>query len=158
MRTRHLNFARPGPARSGYTLIELLVAIAILGIVFVSLYAGFSAGFAIIKLARENLRATQIMQEKMETIRLYTWEQINAPGFIPTNFVDAFYIDPTDGSLKEGITYTGNVTIAAAPITETYAPDLRLVTIQIGWHSSGVNRTREMQTLVTKHGLQKYVY
>ena len=113
---------------------------------------------AIIKLARENLRATQIMQEKMETIRLYTWDQINTPGFVPTNFLDAFYVDATNGSVKQGITYTGVVTIAAAPVTESYAVDLRLVTIQIGWESGGIARTRDMQTLVTKHGLQKYVY
>ena len=91
--------------RAAYSMIELLVAIAILGIMFVSLYSGFSAGFAIIQLARENLRATQVLQEKMETIRLYTWEQINTPGFIPTNFLDSFYAAASNTS-SQGITYT----------------------------------------------------
>ena len=143
--------------RAAYSIIELLVAIAILGIMFVSLYSGFSAGFAIIQLARENLRATQVLQEKMETIRLYTWEQINTPGFIPTNFLDSFYAAASNTS-SQGITYTGRVTIAQAPISESYSNDLRLVTIEVDWLSAGVVRTRQMNTFVTRHGLQKYIY
>src|SRR5687767_14388252 len=59
-----------------FSIIEVLVALAIAGVLFTSLYAGISAGFVVIETARENLRATQIMVEKLETIRLYTWEQI----------------------------------------------------------------------------------
>ena len=156
-RARFYGGARKAPL-AAYTLIELLVAVAVLGIMFVSLYSGISAGVAIIKLSRENLRATQILQEKMETIRLYTWEQINTPGFIPTNFVDAFYINATNGAQQAGITYTGRVSITSAPVTESYSNDLRLVNIEVDWESTGIVRTREMQTLVTRHGLQKYVY
>ena len=60
-------------AELAFSMIEILVAMVVLGIMFVSLYSGFSSGFAVVQLARENLRATQILQEKMETIRLYTW-------------------------------------------------------------------------------------
>ena len=63
--------------------MEVLVAVAIIGTVFVSLYLGMTQGFAIVQVARENLRATQILQEKTEIIRLYTWDQINTAGFIP---------------------------------------------------------------------------
>ena len=108
--------------------------------------------------ACENLRATQILQEKMETIRLYTWEQINTPGFVPTNFLDSFYVAATNQANQQGITYTGRVAIAAAPVTESYSNDLRLVTIEVDWESAGVVRTREMNTFVTRHGLQKYIY
>jgi prepilin-type N-terminal cleavage/methylation domain-containing protein len=139
-----------------YSMIELLVAVAVLGVMFVSLYSGFSAGFAIIELARENLRATQILQEKMETIRLYTWDQINTPGFIPTNFLENFYaVGATNVS---GLTYTGSVTIAKAPITTSYSNELKNVTIQVRWRSAGVPRTREMSTFVTRNGLQNYIY
>ena len=139
-------------------MIELMVAVAVLGIMFVSLYTGFSAGFGIIQLARENLRATQILQEKMETIRLYTWEQVNTPGFIPTDFIDSFYVDAENNANHQGINYTGRVAIAAAPVSESYSNDLRLVTIEVDWESAGVVRTRQMNTFVTRHGLQKYIY
>jgi prepilin-type N-terminal cleavage/methylation domain-containing protein len=138
-----------------FSMIEILVAMTVLGIMFVSLYSGFSSGFAVVQLARENLRATQILQEKMETIRLYTWDQINTPGFIPTNFVDNFYVS---SNVVSGMSYTGRVTIAKAPVSETYSNELKSVTIDLKWVSADVMRTRTMQTYVTRHGLQNYIY
>jgi len=135
--------------------MEVLVAVAIGGVVFVSLYSGLSTGFAIVQLARENLRATQILQEKMETIRLYTWEQITTQGFIPTNFTDVFY---TATQYSGGLTYTGSVTIANSPLTESYTSDLRMVTVKVSWESANVLRQREMATFVSRYGLQNYVY
>ena len=136
-------------------MIEVLVSVAVLAIMFVSLYSGFSAGFAVIQLARENLRATQILQEKMETIRLYTWEQINTPGFIPTNFVDTFY---SSGTNSTSMSYTGRVTIVRPVMTEAYSNELKSVKIELRWVSAGILRNREMQTLVTRNGLQNYIY
>ena len=135
--------------------MEVLVAVAIGGVVFVSLYSGLSTGFAVVQLARENLRATQILQEKLETIRLYTWEQITAQGFIPTNFTDVFY---SATQYTGGLTYTGSVAIANAPLTESYNSDLRMVTVKVSWESANVLRQREMSTFVSRYGLQNYVY
>ena len=44
---------RKSRAHSGYTLAEVMVAALVLGTMTVSLYAGFSSGFALIRLARE---------------------------------------------------------------------------------------------------------
>ncbi|MGV3773654.1 MAG: PulJ/GspJ family protein [Verrucomicrobiales bacterium] len=147
-----------------FTMIELMVAVAIVGVMFVSLYAGFSTGFAVIQLARENLRASQILQEKMETIRLYTWDQINRTNFIPATFVEPFYAVSQTGSTipassgDTGLIYTGKVSITNAPVTESYSSELRMVTITINWKSANVQRTREMSTFVTRNGLQNYIY
>jgi type II secretory pathway pseudopilin PulG len=138
-----------------YSLLEVLVAASLLGILFVALYSGMSAGFAAVQLARENLRATQVMQEKMETIRLYRWDQINRTGFIPTQFTEYFY---TIDKEKSGVRYSGKVTISDAPITESYASELKMITIQLTWKSGKVDRSREMHTFVSRYGLQHYVY
>jgi hypothetical protein len=135
--------------------MEILVAAAVSGIVFVAVYAGISSGFAVVQLARENLRATQILQEKMETLRLYTWEQINTAGFIPTNFTDVFYAATQAVS---GLTYTGSVSIVETPVTEAYSNDLKQVTVRVSWVSAKVLRQREMTTFVSHYGLQNYVY
>lgn len=141
---------------AAFSMIELLVGMAILGVMFVSLYAGLSSGFAIVQLARENLRATQIMQEKMETIRLYTWDQINKTNFIPKTFIEPFYSASTQNT--GGLLFTGLVTIARAPITESYSNDLKRVRIEVQWRSAKVLRKRDMETFVTRNGLQNYIY
>jgi hypothetical protein len=109
-----------------------------------------------VQLARENLRATQIMEEKMETIRLYRWDQINQAGFVPTNFTQPFY--PPNVTNTSSVTFTGVVTIAAAPFTEYYTDDLAQVTVNLSWVSSKVLRKRSMTTVVARNGLQQYIY
>src|SRR5258707_2277441 len=90
---------------AAFSLVEVVVSMGILGALIISLYAGIAWGFSIMRLARENIRATQIMTEKMETIRLYNWDQINSNGFIPTTFSVAYYpLGQTNGS---GLTYYG---------------------------------------------------
>jgi type II secretory pathway pseudopilin PulG len=144
-----------GKSDSAFSLIEVVVAVGLAGIMFVSLYAGISSGFAVVQLARENLRGTQILQEKMETLRLYTWEQLTTVGFIPTNFTDVFYATTQSAS---GLTYTGMVSIASAPVTEAYSNDLKQITVRVTWTSANVLREREMTTFVSRYGLQNYIY
>jgi len=147
---------RRASVAGGFSTIEVLVTLLVAGIVFVSLYAGVTSGFAFVQLARENLRATQIMEEKMETIRLYTWDQINQAGFIPTNFVQPFY--PLNIANTNSMTYTGMLTIASTPFTEYYTDDLKQFTIDLTWKSANVVRHRSMNTIVARYGLQQYIY
>jgi hypothetical protein len=71
--------------------------------------------------------------------------------------VENFYTVGTNAAANTLI-YTGRVTIADAPVTESYSNELKLVSIQLQWVSAKVQRTREMQTYVTRHGLQNYIY
>ena len=142
-------------ARWAFTLVEVMVGVIILAVGIASLYLGFSQGFAVIQSARENLRATQILQEKMETIRLFDWNQITtAPS--RTNFTASFYPLATSGN--QGIAYTGTRIITNAPVAESYSNDLRLIIFQLTWTSGNVQRQREMRTLVSQYGLHNYVF
>ena len=150
--------------RHAFTLMEVLVVVAIIGFEFVTLYLGMTQGFGIVQVARENLRATQILQEKMETIRLYTWDQINTAGFIPPTFTAAFYpagSQTNQGAINQGATYQGTVTISDVPpplSTASYAKDMKMVVVQVRWQSGNIQRNRDMRTLVSHYGLHNYIY
>jgi hypothetical protein len=118
---------------------------------------GFAHGFSITRQSRENQRATQILAEKMETIRLYTWDQLNTPGYVPTNFTSYAY---PEGILEasRGITYTGLLSISKAPLTEGYASDLKDATVTVKWTTGSIQHTRKMTTLISRYGLQNYIY
>ena len=136
--------------------MEVMFGVAILSVGFASLYLGFPHGFAIIQVTRENLRATQILQEKMETIRLFSWTQItDAAAQPPYSFSETFYPLATSGS--QGITYSGTRIITNAPISERYSNDMMLVIVQLKWASGKIDRQREMRTLVSHYGLQNYI-
>src|SRR5438876_7965672 len=138
-----------------YSIIEVLVGAGIFGLGFVSLLAGMSSAFSFTQLAREDLRATQIMLERMETIRLYNWDQINGSnGFvIPTIFTNAYY--PPGLSTSSGIYYTGQVSILPANLDPaSYTDAMRSVKVSLQWKSGNVLRVRSMSTLVGSNGIQ----
>jgi hypothetical protein len=121
-----------------------------------SLYLGMSQGFAVIQLARENLRATQVLQEKMEALRLISWTQLNTGGFVPETFEAPFYA--TGRQDQDDLVYNGEVEIREVPFTVAYADDLRLAVVTVRWRSGNVIRTRQMRTLLSNYGLQNYIY
>jgi hypothetical protein len=107
------------------------------------------------RMARENLRATQIILEKVETIRLYSWDQINTAGFIPATFTQVYDSTRTNAA---GLTYNGTMTITAAPITNSYKDDLRMLTVNLSWTTGYIPRTRQFSTFIARDGLQNYTY
>src|SRR6266404_5225022 len=107
-------------SRGAHTLAEVMVSVGLLGIMVVSLFAGFSSGFDVVRSARENVRATQILEERMEVIRLVKWDNV-APGFIPTNFTVPFYAAVGSNVAAGGLTYTGAVSFPSNGMGETYA-------------------------------------
>ena len=148
-----------------FTLIEVLVSVSIVGIMFLSLYGGITSGFAVINVARENLRATQIMVEKMEVMRLYTWDQVNSNGFVPLTFTASYY--PPIGTTNDqqnsavtngGIVYYGTISFSNAPVSTNYSSSVKLVTVTMYWTNGTYTHQRSMQTLVSANGIQAYVY
>ncbi len=149
----------PSRTRAGMTLAEVMVGVGVMGIMSVSLYAGFAFAFAEIRLAQENVRATQILEERMEVVRLLNWDQVvNLPGYIPMSFTAPFYADNPTNPPSGAFSYTGTVLVTNAPVTETYANDLRMIQIQVSWPSGNVIRQRQMTTFVAQYGVQKYIY
>ena len=145
--------------KSAFTLVETMVGVAVTGIMIVSLYGGFAFGFQEVRLAREEERATQILLERMEVVRLFNWDQvINLPGYIPTSFTAPFYANNPTNPPANSFTYSGTVVVTNAPGAETYLADLRMIKIEVTWPSAKITRRKQMTTLVSQYGLQKYVY
>ena len=138
-----------------FSLIEAMVAASMIGIVLMALLSGMSFGYLQIKNLQENQRATQILTEKLDQIRLFNWDQITTNG-LPATFTAPYY--ELTNRYSAGFYYTGKVEIASAPITESYSNFLRKVTIQLQWSSGNVVKKREVSTLVSSNGLFNYVY
>ena len=139
---------------TAFTLPEVMVAVVVMLATFGGFYLGFTQGFAMIQAARENLRATQILQEKSETIRLFNWDDLNAA----TNpYLFTNWYSPNVNLNKRGLAYSGTRIISNAPLSESYSNDVRLVTFQLTWRSGKVQRNREFSTLVSRYGLHDYI-
>src|SRR5204863_8890541 len=84
----------PPPPRyrraAAFTLVETVVASFITAIMLPAIYASLAAGFSMVQVSRENLRATQIIVQRMEAIRLSPFTLIQNPSSYPTNSTDYY--------------------------------------------------------------------
>ena len=152
----------PRLRKLAYTLVEVIVCVALIVILFVSLYGGMSTGFALTQASRENLRATQIMLEYMEGIRLYNWDQLTQSNWIPGSFTRYYYpLANTNAGESLGIPYYGTVTITTNPVmnpTAVYSANMASVTVALAWTNAAVPHSRTMTTYVARNGMQNYIY
>ncbi len=144
--------------QSGFSLVEILVTIAVFSLTAGALFRAIASGTVLIQNARENIRANQILVEKMETIRLYTFDQMVTSGFIPTTFTAPLQPTVLGNTNSPGFVFSGQVTITIPPLSTSYVDDLRLVKIQLTWTSNSILHRRNVSTLVCKNGLQSYIY
>jgi prepilin-type N-terminal cleavage/methylation domain-containing protein len=162
---------RKASAKGAFTLIEVMISMAVVALMFVSLYAGITQGLAVISTARENMRATQIMIEKIELLRLYSWDQMNTPGFIPAAFAERLMPSNTTNASTTassvqglsvpagaGTVFVGTIELGAAPVDSGYTNAMRLATLTVAWTNGNIRRSRSMQTLVAQRGIHDYVY
>jgi len=153
--------ARKHAARSGgFSIIEAIVAMGVVGIVIVSLYAALTMGFRGVEMGREDVRATQIMVRKMDQLGRSSWSQITNSSCIPTTFYEPFNPESATPTNSGPLIYTGTVTLSAfGDGSVSYSNDMRQVTIQLDWTSqSGMARTRSLTTFLARYGLQNYVF
>ena len=98
------------------------------------------------------------MIEKMEVIRLLSWDQIGVSNVLPATFV--VYYDPigaTNGKGR-GATYNGTIEVKQFPTAKNYQSEMRQVTVQVDWVTGGLKHSRKLKSLVAHYGIQNYVY
>ena len=145
---------------AAYTLVEVMVAAALLGLMLTVYFTGFGQGYLNLNTARQDLRATQILTQKTEAIRLCTFSQLTT---LPTTFKD-YYLD-SSATNSQLTTYYGTISVTSAtniPNWVSYYDKIKLVTISVSWtnylYDHLIPHTRSMQTLAASAGLVNYVY
>jgi len=142
------------------TIVEVVIATVIIAIAGGGVITSVNYGLFIMQIARENARASQIMLERLESVRLYNWTEITNAGYVPTTFTDVY--DPTATSNMQGTVYSGTLTVADPVFgagSTTYGNNMKQFTVSLQWNTRGrVPHNRSLTTFVAKDGLQNYVY
>ena len=130
--------------QGGFTLLEAMIATMIMAFVLTSVLATASQSARYLADIRRVARSSQVLQQKMEDIRLLSWSQLAA---YPSTFVD------TTGGV-----YSGTVTQATY---DTYngTATVKRVTISITWKTQGGRvATNTLTSLVSDGGLNTYIF
>lgn len=149
---------RAGRGVAAFTLVEMVVAMAILGIAGVGICGAITFLCNSVQFARENLRATQILAQTTEVIRLCNWDQTDpADTFIPAALTVPYFTD--NATVTNGPFYQLSVTITNPPaLGASYSNDIRMVVVTATWASGRVTHTNSVSTYVSQFGLQNYVW
>lgn len=125
----------------GFTLIEVLVALAILGIGLCVILELFSGGLRSVKISEEYVKATWYGKGKME-------EALSAKDFAE---------GVTEGSFDSQFSWTLDVKKVSPPVSqvtgdqnnsdESLPVDLYQVTLKVTWPSGAGQRTLELESL-----------
>ncbi len=158
-------------AQDGFSLAEVLIAIVIVGFLITALYSGIAHGMKTTQFVREDARATQLLNEKIDKIRLLHWDDVNDSSVLADKFY--CYFDPEDSDLgAEGVTsvkgagklrntplvYTGKVKLSSGPSDVVYGTNMLKLQIDLTWTSAGgMSRSRSITTYIAKYGIQNYV-
>ena len=144
----------------GVTLMEVVMATGIIAITGAGVISSINYGICIMRIARENQRATQVMLEKLEAIRLYNWTEVTNTGFIPSSFTASY--DPTSSSGYQGTVYYGTMAVSVPSFigtTPSYSASIRQFTVSLQWtNAGGLRHARTLSTYVAQNGIQNYVY
>lgn len=126
-------------SKKGFSLIEVLIAVFILGIVSLTLISVFIYGFNVIYKTKQLTLATQIAQEEVELIR-------------NMNFDDILTLDSSYGhdSLSELVNGTGTLSLQDGPGT-----DIKKLTVSVTWDYRGTSLRKDVVTFITREGVNK---
>ena len=139
-----------------------MCSVLIAAIALAAMFATFSNGCAILRVARDDERATQILMQKTEAIRLMTWYNLSN---CPTTFVDSF--NPTGlTNGTQGTVYYGTISLFGDPTnipsSVTYRTNIHLITISLVWtntvNATVTGHTRQAQTMLAAQGMETYLY
>lgn len=132
------------------------MAAGVIGIFFAAIYLGFIFGLRELNLERESLQATQLINQKMELLRLYSWGRLGTTNFVPSSFQQTYYYPP--GQTNAFVTYSGTIAVTGSGLTERYYNTLTKYVVTVTWRSSGKQYQRDMSTFVSQYGMQNAIY
>lgn len=140
----------------GFTLVEVIVSMTIIGIAASGVIGAVTGSFFVLRMARENQRATQILMDRAEALRVFNWNEVTN-GSLPTTFSD--YFNPYITNDPEGVLYQGTITVTSVPFNTTYSDNhMRQINLSVTWTTKGIQRTRSFSTYVACDGMENYVY
>jgi len=130
----------------GFTLIEVLVTMAILSGVLTALLSCFIYGLNIISRMKQTAVATQIIQEQLEDIRDMTYDDVVNLG---TSTFDNARLDQLG-------TWSGCEEASGGIVVESSeGDDIKKVTVTVQWTYRGREQREDLVTFKTKEGIKK---
>lgn len=160
------------PKAAGWTLVEAVVSLAVLGIGISGVLAINSRVLSQLRSTRQTAAATHALQERMDATRRATWLQLTDIGYVSGTMLGSAAAAAADlPNLVEDVEVAnypplpspvnaarrkanGSVTIVSTNVNQgTEARAVRVLSRATWTGANGIRRTRENATIVAKDGI-----
>jgi len=117
---QHVMLRRARTEQNGFALVECTIASAISALFLGSLFLMNSSAMDTIQMARESACASQVLQQRIESMRIANWHQVTDASWLLTNFLN---IDAPGASQLKGMSETltlvpyGSTTVGNTQLT-----------------------------------------
>jgi prepilin-type N-terminal cleavage/methylation domain-containing protein len=146
LRSMTLTCTMSKKCRTGFSLIELMIALFVFAIVMAGGYACVKMGLELVDKSRHHTRVSQIMQSEIERVRSMAWSELTA---LPSA--------ATQLTISNEFNQTGYGTYR---LTRTVAGSgsFRKITLLITWTDlGGRSRSKTYATQYTQGGIYDYI-
>lgn len=126
--------------QSGYTIVELLVAIFVAAILTLTITQLISSSTRVSQSSRDMVAATSFAENKIEELRSAGYSSLSVGSIDITSELPSELKGPPRGSL----------------VITTYALSIKKVTVTITYNDQGKTRTRSFATLIGELGVGQY--
>src|SRR2546425_11611017 len=143
---------RTRKAYFGFTLVETLAATTTAAIWLSAHFLAFASGFALMTVTREDVRATQIMLQRMEAVRLSGYNQFADTNKYPPSVTQDYDEKGKTNGTGGGVAYnvTHQIASALGSLPPSYRCNLTQVTVGVSWTSGKANRSHNISTYVAQ--------
>jgi len=133
--------------RHAFTITEVAIVTVILGILLSSILALHSQASRFLHDIRLTALTSQVLQQKMEDIRMLTWDQLTNYPSVWTNSASTYGTYTVTITTNAFDSYAGATTVLNVTLTTTWTN-----------FCSRRIETNRLTTLVTNRGLNSYIY
>lgn len=134
-------------SNSGFSLVELMIAIVITIIIFSGVFALSIQSMQIMRMSREESRSIQAAQYEIEKLRTYTWYTLNQLG-------PSVSVNTSNNAALAGLV-SGAATILIEPFpTSSSNEPFRHITVNVSWtRFDGATETNSIIGMISDEGM-----
>lgn len=146
----------PASRRSAFTLVEVMMAAAILAAGLIGMIQAVASGSEMLDVARKQTIAAQIINGQIEYIRLLSWSEV---GNLDPNHTASVDASDQSANIAKGFVFGTNLPAISQGFTckrliTTVKTDLKQVAYTVSWTGlTGRSYSRNGSTYVGKNGL-----
>ena len=140
---------------AGFSLIEVLITIFILGVVCITLVSVFIYGFNLLQKTKKVALATQIAQEEIEIYRNMNYDdvKIKCPSEGVVTFASLSDENTAKAYLSNTTYFTGGLGSVSIEREAVPGDDIRKLTVRITWLFHGRSQEKNVVTYISRYGI-----